>query len=342
MRRSCIIVLLLCFAFGAVAQDYPYEWNRYIGSRYLYDIQTAYNNRGMSAHDFKNYLVETARATLSRTLEVRVEDAATMIGSSVDGRSSKQYFSSTKFSTDITLKYVYTKSYYDATTGAGAAIAYLDKEAACRAYKNEIDLIISRVNNAISTARSYASSSYKSKAEAELNRVLPYFDQTDDAFFALTFFEAGGDISNLRSQCNALQRKVKQMLADLQHASVIYISCKADLLGTPYTTLANEVKGYLSKKGCSFTTVRSAADWVITITAKARKYNDSTYGSTTTYFTYVDAAIVIDKVVTSQRIFQDEVTVKGGHTVSYEAAARDAYKKISSKVGDVIANNIEL
>ena len=342
MKRIYLLLLLVGVACRCMAQDYPLEWNRYTSSRYLYDVQTAYNDRGMSEYDFKNFLAETARATLSRTLEVRVQDAATMVRSSIDGNSSMSYTAVTQFSTDVTLKYVYTKTYYNACTREGAAIAYLDKEVACVAYKNEIDLIINRVNNALATARSYIGTGFNSRAEEELNNVLPYFAKTDDAFFALTFFEASVDVNSLCSRCNALQREVKQLLADLQHASVIYLDCSADLLGTPYTTLANEVKGVLSKQGCSFTTQRNQADWVITIQASARRHDYSTYGSTTTYFAYVDAAIIIDKTVTSQRIYHDEVSVKGAHTRDYTAAARDAYKKISNRIGEVIATNIEL
>lgn len=342
MKRTLLLSLLVCVVCFVKAQDYPLEWSRYTGGRYLYDVQTAYNSRGMSEYEFKNYLAETARATLSRTLEVRVQDAARMDRSSIDGNSSISYSAVTQFSTDVTLKYVYTKTYYNGHTGEGAAIAYLDKEAACVAYKNEIDLIINRVSNTLATARSYINTGFKSRAEDELNGVLPYFVKTDDAFFALTFFESGVDINSLRSQCNKLQREVKQMLADLQHSSVIYLSCSADLLGTPYHTLGNEVKGVLSKQGCSFTNDRSRADWVITIKAEARTHSHSTYGATTTYFAYVDAAIIIDKAITSQRIYQDEVTIKGGHTRDYTAAARDAYQKISKRIGDAIATNIEL
>ncbi len=342
MKRIYLLLFLVAMTCSVIAQDYPSEWNRYTSSRYLYDVQTAYNDRGMSEYDFKNFLAEMARATLSRTLEVRVKDAASMERSSVNGNSNMSYTAVTQFSTDVTLKYVYTKTYYNTITHEGAAIAYLDKEAACVAYKNEIDLIINRVNNALNTARSYIDTGFKSRAEEELCDVLPYFTKTDDAFFALTFFEASVDINSLRSRCNALQQAVKQLLADLQHASVIYLDCSADLLGTPYTTLANEVKGVLSKQGCSFTINRNQADWIITIQASARRHDHSTYGAVTTYFAYVDAAIIIDKVVTSQRIYHDEVTIKGAHTRDYSAAAREAYKKISNRIGEAIATNIEL
>lgn len=55
---------------------------------------------------------------------------------------------------------------------------------------------------------------------------------------------------------------------------------------------------------------------------------------------YVDATISI-KNKYNQTIFEDLVSVKGG-SINYEMAARDAYKKVSNKLGEYINTNIEL
>lgn len=54
------------------------------------------------------------------------------------------------------------------------------------------------------------------------------------------------------------------------------------------------------------------------------------FGSSVNYFSYVDAEIAVEKVVTNQRIYEDMLTEKGGHTHNFTEAARDAYKKITN------------
>lgn len=71
----------------------------------------------------------------------------------------------------------------------------------------------------------------------------------------------------------------------------------------------------------------ASADWAITIKASSRQYNTMDFGSSVNYFSYVDAEIAVEKVVTNQRIYEDMLTEKGGHTHNFTEAARDAYKK---------------
>ena len=133
------------------------------------------------------------------------------------------------------------------------------------------------------------------------------------------------------------EQTVKKLLSELEYGTTYCVVCTTDLFGQRYVKLANEVKGELSAQGCNFVDDASSADFVIRITASARKYNES-YGA---YFTYVDAAVSIDKNATGQRIFEDEVSVKGSHTLSYDEAARDGFKKISKEISKMLKQNIK-
>ena len=93
--------------------------------------------------------------------------------------------------------------------------------------------------------------------------------------------------------------------------------------------------------GCTFVRSGNEADWIITITAIAREYSKSYFGSVSSYFAYVDAKISIDKVATQQRIYEDAISEKGGHTHNYKQAARQAYKDISPKISEIIKGQIQ-
>lgn len=338
--KRIVSLFFVTLVFVATAQDYPAEWKKYVGGRYLSDIQQGYNDRGMTEEAYKNYLADIARGNLARQLEIKVNDFATTSRHSVNGDVSINYESQLEISTQIKLKHVKTQMTYNSYTREGFAIAYIDKSAAARAYKNDIELIISDVEKSLANARNYKNNGLKTQAKGELNEALPTLQQTNDLFFALTFFDESTNYRYLLNKCSNLEQSIKKLLSELDHAIVICVQCKADKYGVAYKNLGNEVKGVLSARGCSFTTDPTKADYVIKINATARKHAHSTFGNTTTYFAYVDASISITNKK-SQRIYEDVISVKGG-SINYELAANDAYKKVSKQIGGAVSENIEL
>lgn len=338
--KRIVSLFFVTLVFVATAQDYPAEWKKYVGGRYLSDIQQGYNDRGMTEEAYKNYLADIARGNLARQLEIKVNDFATTSRHSVNGDVSINYESQLEISTQIKLKHVKTQMTYNTYTREGFAIAYIDKSAAARAYKNDIELIIADVEKSLANARNYKNNGLKTQAKGELNEALPTLQQANDLFFALTFFDESTNYRYLLNKCSNLEQSIKKLLTELDHAIVICVQCKADKYGVTYKNLGNEVKGVLSARGCSFTTDPTKADYVIKINATARKHAHSTFGNTTTYFAYVDASISITNKK-SQRIYEDVISVKGG-SINYELAANDAYKKVSKQIGGAVSENIEL
>lgn len=338
--KRIVSLFFVTLVFVATAQDYPAEWKKYVGGRYLSDIQQGYNDRGMTEEAYKNYLADIARGNIARQLEIKVNDFATTSRHSVNGDVSINYESQLEISTQIKLKHVKTQMTYNTYTREGFAIAYIDKSAAARAYKNDIELIISDVEKSLANARNYKNNGLKTQAKGELNEALPTLQQTNDLFFALTFFDESTNYRYLLNKCSNLEQSIKKLLTELDHAIVICVQCKADKYGVAYKNLGNEVKGVLSARGCSFTTDPTKADYIIKINATARKHAHSTFGNTTTYFAYVDASISITNKK-SQRIYEDVISVKGG-SINYELAANDAYKKVSKQIGGAVSENIEL
>lgn len=342
MKQALFAFCLLWLSFSVKAQQYPSEWEKYTQDGYMYDIQSDNNDRNLSESAFKNNLLNIARTNLAKQIEVRVQDVAQLNKASVDGHTSISYLSNTKFSTDVNLKLVETKTIYNSASKIGYAIAYINREAARNYYKNELSLLYNKVNNSITLAENFISSGFKGKAQAELGSSLQQFVLVDEPLFWLNVFGTSlPELTEWQTRFGAVEQNIKQMLADLKHGTVIYLSCTADVFGKPYPTLQNELKGILAADGCSFTDNPTNADWAITITCSAREYSNVKIGNSNSYFSYVDAQIVIDKVVTSQRIYEDEISVKGGHIFGYSEAAKVGYKDIKQQIGKIIKDNIK-
>ena len=93
--------------------------------------------------------------------------------------------------------------------------------------------------------------------------------------------------------------------------------------------------------GCNFVSSPAGADWAIYVTASAREYNIAEIGGMKQYYCYADARIIIDKSAGGKRIYENQLSEKGGHTLGYDQAAREAYKYLSPKISAAIRQQIQ-
>ncbi len=342
MKKGLLFSLLICFSFGTFAQQYPSEWVKYTSDGYLTDIQNGRNDTNIPDTEFKNNLLDAARANLAKFIRMRVEEVAALEKHSVDGRTSIVYSSETRFSTDVDLKLVETKMSYDPQTGDYYAMAYIDKEAARTYYKNVLMMAANKADHSIELARSLISSGFKAKARQELEKSSVHFASMDEPLFWMNIFGTPQEeLDTWQRQFSRQEQTVKRMLSDLQYGIRIYLSCQADLFGVSYPTLQNELKGLLSSDSCSFTDDKESADWIIAVTCHSREHAHVVIGGVDTWISYVDAVVTIDKSITSQRIVEDEISIKGGHTHDYREAARAAYKELKKQLKPLILQNIQ-
>lgn len=139
-------------------------------------------------------------------------------------------------------------------------------------------------------------------------------------------------------------QEIKQYLvnkANQLRYTYVFIHCQATLFEKDFSSLKGEIKGQLSNLDFSFVENDETADWIVNIIASTHEGSKMAIGSTFTYFAYVDATISIDKASTRQRIFEDKISEKGGHTINFEQAARDAYKHISPRISAIIKEQIQ-
>lgn len=343
MNRFIAIVLSLMVGLATQAQNYPSEWVKYTSDGYYHDIESGRNSQNQSETRFKNDLLDLARANLSKQIQVRVEEVSSMDKNVVDGRSSILYTSMRSVSTDVDMQLTETRTQFDPASEKLYVIAYINKEEACNYYKNDVQMRISNLNNELNIADNYINTGFKAKAKTELENALPQFDGAGKSFFWLNVFGMPQyQLNQWLDQVHGLEQTVKSKLAELEHGTTYCVVCLANNFGKAYPKLQNELKGELSKMGCNFVDDPESADYVIRIEASSREYNQMNTAGGSAYFSYVDAAVAIDKNATGQRIFEDEISVKGSHTLSFEEAGRDGYKKVSKEISNLLKENIKL
>lgn len=343
MKRILTTALLIVASLTALAQKCPNEWMCYTTDAYFHDVESGVNDKNLSEAKFKSNLLDLARTNLSKQIQVRVEQVSQTDKNVVDGKTHIVYNSSNQVSTDVDMQLSESKSYLDPKTGEQYVIVYINKEDACKFYENEVKMAISKINNAITISDNYIASGFKAKAKTELKNTQPMFEEAEKDFFWLNVFGMEDfNIQKYLEQVNQLEQTVKLVISDLEYGVTYCVVCKADNFGKAYTKLENELKGELSKSGCNFVDDPKTADFVINVNASAREFNMLNNAGGSAYFSYVDAAVSIDKVATNQRIFEDNVTVKGSHTLGYSEAGREGYKRISKEISKLLKDNIKL
>lgn len=343
MKRFFALVVFLLAAVSLKAQNYPPAWKLYTSEGYFYAIESGINEQKLSEEKFRNDLLDIARTNLAKQIQVTVNEVSQMSKDVTNGNVNIYYSSKRDLSTNLDMRFAESDSHIDIVTGKYYVIVYINKEEARGYYEKELKVLLSRIDNQMAIANNYIDSGFKSKAKEELYNALAIFGNTDENLFWLNVFGINEfQMRQYLDQLHTKEQTIKAKLADLEYGTTYCIICTADNFGKSYPKLKNEIKGELSTSGCNFVDDPDSADYVIYIEASSREYNTDVRGSVTSYYSYVDATISIDKVATNQRIFEDEVSVKGAHTLSYDEAGRDAYKKIRKEICKMLKENIEL
>lgn len=343
MNRIIALALLLLTGFSAKAQTYPSEWSRYANEGYFFDIESGSNSQQTDEAKFRNDLLDLARANLSKQIQVKVEEVSQLDKTSVNGETDIQYSSTRRFTTDLNLKLAKTENHTDISSGMVFVIAYINKQEACLYYENELQMLLNETDNAFQIAENYVQQGFKPKAKSELQQALSELDSAEEIFFWLNIF--GMPKPLLQQHLNRVhhaEQSLKTRIAELEHSTAYCVLCTADNFGEPYPNLENEIKGELSASGCNFTNDTIAADYVIRIEAAAREFNKTNVAGTLVYFVFVDATLSIEKNVTKQRIFEDEISKKGSHTLGFEKAAQEGYKNITMEISKLLKKQFGL
>lgn len=343
MKKLVTVALNLFIALSIKAQNYPSEWHAYTSDGYFHAVESGVNDQKLPEERFRDDLLNLARTNLAKQIEVKIDEVSQMSKDVVNGNANIHYESQRTSYTDVDMKFAESKSHADIVSGKQYVIVYINKVNACRYYENEAKLLIGEIDNKLKIAENYSNTGFKSKAKNELDNALVSFDDAAEIFFWLNVYGMPDyQMEQYRNRLNQQEQTVKQNIADLEYGTTYCVVCNADNFGRKYDKLTNEIKSDLSESGCNFVDNPNTADFVIYIDASSREYNIYVKENYTAYFSYVDATIAIDKIATNQRIYEGEVSVKGSHTLNYDEAGSDGYKKIRKEITKMLKENIKL
>lgn len=291
-----------------------------------------------------------ARAEATRVINVRVQSESVSYTHSESVESIDTWWEEIKethdeqirLTVDLEIPGLQVEVWQNPNNGEIVGFAYVKKSTLIRQMDKQLTIGLTRIETKLENVEQQIANGQKMQAREEIKKAFPLFQEVEKSQRVLIAADPMSDAESLQlEETKQLTKRYMRLVNELKNGINIYLSCTADMFGTNYSALKGEIQGELSKLGCTFVNSASESDWAIYVNAPAREYRKTDYGSTSSYFSYVDANIVVDKTTTGQRIFEDQISEKGGHTMNYEQAARDAYKNISPKISEIIKNQIQ-
>jgi len=354
MRKLYLFLLLFCsigaMADKVIAPDWMDAQQRellYPASKYYTGFATTTIQKGEEKTAVYDRVKQNARVDAISSIQVSVEQT---IERYIKNTQSGSYVSTTDIMTSRAKSHSGIKDvpglnvevWENPKTGDVSAFAYVKILDLSRRLMRRILTNVGKVETELQAVEDLVARGEKAQAKDRLPAVQSIFDDIENDQRVLLSVDSNVTDEDLAiEEVNALKKKHQTLVGELKNGIAIYLDCKADLFGKNYASLLKEIKGALSPIGCMFVDSPEASDWAIYIVAPAREYHADQFGSITTYTSYVDASISIDKTVAGKRVYEDEISVKGSHTHNYEQAARQAYKDISPKISKIIKEQIQ-
>ena len=338
-----LLLLILCLtSFNIVkSQDEPawmmqsWRTEQYPSSVFITGFAQDGKNSNETLAQATERIKDIARADLSESILASVQSVSESYSESilVGGSESinENFKSQTKISTDLEINGIRVESY--AKDNVVYGFAFANKYEIIGYYKANLNMQVQQIEGLISTATELEQKREKKKAKDEFNKALPIFTEITKAQGILSAVDKNITDDGLKMQKTMkLYNEIIQANARLAQGIFVYITTNEDMFGNKTTEIENRLKAILAVNSCSFTTDEAEADWKLYITAKSREYNLSKK----IYFSYVDAEVQLFKAPSDKHVYQNEISQKGGHSLSYKAAAKKAYEEISDTISKEI------
>lgn len=354
MYKKIILATLLVLPFLAVAQSIPDWWDatsrqaRYPHGMWYSGISIVERQTGESVEDAFTRAKNEARVEAASSIRMFVEKEMSNNSRSVMLQSSNDFneqitevFESyTRTSVSMEIPGLKVESWQNPQTNEIAAFAFVSKNELQRKTEKQITVTLTKIEMTLESVKSMIERGDKMKARETAKNALLLFDEVEQMQKILLAISDNTDALQTE-ECNSLKQEMLSLCSSLSHGIRIYVDCDARLGESNYPTLKKEICASLSKLGCEFVSDASIADWAIYVEAVTRDYAQASIGGVDSFTSYVDATVYVDKMATSQRIFEDELHQKGTHTHNYREAARSAYKDVSNSIAKEITKVIE-
>ena len=311
------VVLMLVSCGSKKSTVYPKEWAKYDNEYHYFDIKSGTNNQHIEQSQFEKMLLDWALEGLKKQVQTKAGNV------------------------EIEKNLIKTETHTDKAKQKTYVIAYINKREACQYYEKELQRIQNKVEKAFQIANDDEQQGFKPKAITMLKQALADLDLSEEIFFWFNVYEMPTtQVQQHRNNVQQAEHNLKTKIAELEQSTFYCVLCTADFFGKPYSKLETDIKNELSTWGCRFTDNAVAADYVIDIKASVREQQKAEVEGKDFYTSYVDVELTIDNNVVNQRIYNDEISIKGIHTVNYEDAARDGYKKTANELYKILKNEI--
>lgn len=185
MQRLFIFAIISLVSVSALAQSYPSRWTRYASDGYIYAIEEDINSSETSQMVFVNSLLDRARLNVAKQVNLSVKDEAQLVKESLNGVTNISYSSSSTFSTEAIMRLLRTDTDYDAVSGKGFAIAYLDKQEVCGYWSKEAERILQEQETDLYKAEQMIALGSKKKAKDGLEQLKTYIGDIDESLIWL-------------------------------------------------------------------------------------------------------------------------------------------------------------
>jgi len=121
----------------------------------------------------------------------------------------------------------------------------------------------------------------------------------------------------------------------------VYLVCNALTTSYTYSALQGEISGELTKEGCTLLHSANNADWTIQVVGSTGAQQKSDFGAQSFYSTEVSVKIMIDRGAYASRVFETLLTEQGKHTMGFDEAAVEAYKRLTPQICETIKQHIQ-
>jgi hypothetical protein len=293
-------------------------------------------NEGKETPTFIKVLKASAKSELIEGIIVSVQSAKQLHTSERHGEVSEEYTATTSSFADADINGLKIEYYYDGKTQTGYAFAYANKSEVRGYYKANISFLIQKMEAAMSSA-AQTEQENKGKARKMYEEIKPLFKELDFAQSLLIAIEGKEDESQQIAKSVALKADVTNAISRLQSAVIVYIQSQEKNFDKTVHLLEPKLKAELSKRGCSFTSTREKADWLLTIDAATREGSEMDG----IYIAFLDATITLVECKTNKEIYTNNFTDLKGGGIDYDRAGRKAYDSGLQQITKEIIRSIE-
>lgn len=358
MRKLVPILGLLLMALQLAAQA-P-DWYNAVSRKMLYPSEAYYTGyvegSKQSGETLENALsrlkdaargelASTIRTSVKQTIDSRTQSNMQQSGSSFDEQIQETFISETRISSSIKdIPGLKVEAYQNPKNGEICAFAFVKRSTLITYLVKQIALLSGKAENDLEQAKEMIGNGQKNQARSVVMRGLRNLAQAEEAQNLLFVIDEMADEETLQiKQTRSLNRQLTALHEQLRNVLSVYVQCDAKLFGSDYTALKGEVERVLSEAELSFVTYPEEADWAIYIRAEAQEHAKTDFGNMSNYAAFVEAHIDIDRKSNGKRVYSSGLTSNiSNHTRGFDAAAQDAYKKITPMIIEILTKQLGL